>query len=84
LEAPDSSLFTLVKDNGGTCATFTFHKKMDEEAQHMVTGLPIMLHHLYGARVWSWLTDEVKAETSDWVYDEELGRVVSPDEGYTK
>jgi hypothetical protein len=45
----------------------------------MVTVLPIMLHHIYGARVWSWFTDEAKAETSGWVYDKNLGRVVSPD-----
>jgi len=43
-----------------------------------------MLHHIYGPRVWSWFTDEAKAETSGWVYDKELGRVVSPDEGYTE
>jgi hypothetical protein len=83
-EAPDSALFTSVEDDGGTRATFTFHKRFEEEARHMVTVLPIMLHHLFGARVWSWFTDEAKAETSGWVYDEKLGRVVSPDEGYTE
>jgi hypothetical protein len=82
-EDPERTLFTSVEDDGGTRATFTFHKRFDEEARHMVTVLPIMLHHLYGARVWSWFTDEAKAETSGWVYDEKLGRVVSPDEGYT-
>jgi hypothetical protein len=51
-EAPESTLFTSVKDDsGGTRATFMFHKKFDEEVRHMVTVLPIMLHHLYNARV---------------------------------
>ena len=83
-ESPDSTLFTSVEDDDGTRVTFTFHKRFEEEARHMVTVLPIMLHHIYGPRVWSWFTDEAKAETSGWVYDEELGRVVSPDEGYTE
>jgi hypothetical protein len=83
-ESKDSSLFTSVEDDGGTRVTFTFHKRFEEEARHMVTVLPIMLNHIYGPRVWSWFTDEAKAETSGWVYNEELGRVVSPDEGYTE
>jgi hypothetical protein len=83
-KSPDSALFTSVKDDGGTRVTFTFHKRFEEEARHMVTVLPIMLHHIYGPRVWSWFTDEAKAGTLGWVYDKELGRVVSPDKGYTK
>jgi hypothetical protein len=83
-KSPDSTLFTSVEDDGGTRVTFTFHKRFEEEARHMVTVLPIMLQHIYGPRIWSWFTDEAKAETSGWEYNEDLGRVVSPDEGYTE
>jgi hypothetical protein len=82
-EDEDKTLFISAEDDGGTRVTFTFHKRFEDEARHMVTVLPIMLQHLYGARVWSWFTEEAKAETSGWIYDEDLGRVVSPDENYT-
>jgi hypothetical protein len=38
----------------------------------------------YGARIWTWFTEDAKAETSGWFYDEELQKIVSPDEQYTK
>ena len=82
-EDVEKTLFMSAEDDGGTRVTFTFHKRFEDEARHMVTVLPIMLQHLYGARVWSWFTEEAKAETSGWIYDKELGRVVSPDENYT-
>jgi hypothetical protein len=83
-EDPEKAIFLTIEDDGGTRATFTFHKKVEEEARHMVTVLPIMLQHLYGPRIWTWFTDEAKQETSGWFYDEALNRVVSPDENYTK
>jgi hypothetical protein len=49
----------------------------------MITVLPIMLHHLYGPRVWSLFTDKAKAEISGWIYDKTFGRAVSPDKWYT-
>eukprot|EP00978_Attheya_sp_CCMP212_P005014 scaffold11078_cov48-Attheya_sp.AAC.2 len=79
----EKTLFMSAEDDRGTRVTFTFHKHFEDEARHMVTVLPIMLQHLYGARIWSWFTEEAKAETSGWIYDKELGRVVSPDENYT-
>jgi hypothetical protein len=63
-ENPEKSIFLTIKD-GGTQATFTFHKRVEEEARYMVTVLPIMLQHLYGPRIWTWFTDEAKQETSD-------------------
>jgi hypothetical protein len=60
------------------------HLHFTNVARHMVTVLPIMLQHLYGTRIWSWFTDEAKAETFGWVYNQEFGRVISPDGGYTE
>lgn len=49
----------------------------------MITILPIMLEHIYRARIWKWFTEEVNAETCRWAYDEEKCHVDSPDETYT-
>jgi len=38
----------------------------------------------YGARIWTWFTEDAKAETSGWFYNDKLGKIVSPDEQYTK
>ena len=82
-EDEEKSLFISVEDDGGTRANFVFHKKLEQEARHMITVLPIMLEHIYGSRIWTWFTDEAKAETSGWIYNVDLERVVSPDENYT-
>jgi hypothetical protein len=80
----DKAVFISVEDAGGTSAVFTFHKNNADEARQLVTSLPIVLEMKYGARIWTWFTEDAKAETSGWFYDEELQKIVSPDEQYTK
>jgi hypothetical protein len=80
----DKAVFISVEDAGGTSAIFTFHKNNADEARQLVTSLPIVLEMKYGARIWTWFTEDAKAETSGWFYDEKLGKIVSPDEQYTK
>lgn len=80
----DKAVFILVEDTGGTSAVFTFHKNNLDEAHQLVTSLPIVLERKYGARIWTWSMEDAKAETSVWFYDEENGKIVSPDEQYTK
>jgi hypothetical protein len=82
-EDVEKALFISVEDAGGTSAVFTFHKNNSDEARQLVTSLPIMLERQYGARIWTWFTEDAKAETAGWYYDEAEQRLVSPDEKYT-
>jgi hypothetical protein len=80
----DKSVFISVEAAGGTSAVFTFHKNNSDEARQLVTALPIVLEMKYGPRIWTWFTEDAKAETSGWFFDKTLGKIVSPDEQYTK
>ena len=81
----DKAVFISVEDAGGTSAIFTFHKNNADEARQLVMwSLPIVLEMKYGARIWTWFMEDAKAKTSGWFYDDKLGKIVSPDEQYTK
>jgi hypothetical protein len=73
-----------VEDAGDTSAIFTFHKNNADKARQLVTSLPIVLKMKYGARIWTWFTEDAKAKASGWFYDDKLGKIVSPDKQYTK
>ena len=73
----DKSVFISVKDAGGTSAVFTFHKNNADEARQLVTALPIVLEMKYGPIIWTWFTEDAKAETSGWFFDKKLGKLVS-------
>jgi hypothetical protein len=55
-------LFISVKDAGGTNTVFTFHKNKSNKARQLVTLLPIMLEHKYGAQIWTWLMGNAKVK----------------------
>jgi hypothetical protein len=80
----DKSVFIPVKDAGNISAVFTFHKKNLDKARQLVTALPIVLEMKYGPRIWTWFTEDAKAETPGWFFDKQLGKIVSPDKQYMK
>jgi hypothetical protein len=83
-ENPAKPLFLAVnEDNGVSCVTFLYLKRMQEEAFTLVPALTIVLEAHYGDKIWSWFNAVAKEETYGWFYCKVTGTVKSKDDVHT-
>ena len=54
------------------------------EASQFIEAMPLILEHKFGARIWSWFTDDVTAKFQGYQWTPEEGLVSSLDQQYDK
>ena len=78
---PEYNLFTAVDDMSySNKVVFAFRKSFEAEAAAAIPGLPLILQGYYGLKVWTWFTEEAKAETEAYEWDPNQGLIEKPSE----
>ena len=78
---PEYNLFTAVDDMSySNKVVFAFRKSFEAEAAAAIPGLPLILQGYYGLKVWTWFTEEAKAETDAYEWDPNQGLIEKPSE----
>ncbi len=73
-EDPDKNVFVSV-DGWGDQVRFAFNMNIADEAERLIPALPIFLEATLGPAVWTWFSDQVQRDCSDFEWDPENGIV---------
>ena len=59
---------------------FTFCRSFEAKAAAAIPGLPLVLQGYYGLKVWTWFTEDIKAEMEAYEWDPNQGLIEKPTE----
>lgn len=72
----DRNLFLAVDKQATTnVVVFTFHKKLELEANTAIAALPLILQWNYDLVIWKWFTDEARETADGFTYDPNTGAI---------
>ena len=63
--------------------TFLFHADMTQEAMTAIPALPVILEAKFGTTIWNWFSEEAKALSEGYYWDEKIGLKSDKDEQMT-
>jgi hypothetical protein len=82
---PDKNLFINVDEHIYTpTVTFLFHEDRTQEAMTAIPALPVILEAKLGPRIWNWFSEEAKALSAGYFWDERSGLKSTEDDRMTE
>jgi hypothetical protein len=82
---PEKNMFINVDEHMFTpTVTFLFHDDRTQEAMTAIPALPVILEAKLGPRIWNWFSEEAKALSAGYYWDEETGLKSSEDDRMTE
>jgi hypothetical protein len=82
---PDKNLFMNVDERMFTSTvTFLFHEESTQEAMTAIPALPVILEAKLGPRIWNWFSNETKALSTGYYWNEKSGLMSTEDNRMTE
>jgi hypothetical protein len=82
---PDKNLFINVDEHMFTSTvTFLFHDDRTQEAMTAIPALPVILEAKLGPRIWNWFSEEAKALSVGYYWNDKSGLMSTEDDRMTE